>query len=116
MRGANWKYPFGPQSLKKKGADGRDGSFESLKMGNYPVVHVSYRDAESYCHWAHPRSSESMLGRLPTEIEWEFAARGGHINMTYPWGTYVQDHDEYDDDNVLDVFVVQAMTSTGLAA
>ena len=67
--GAQWRYPLGPES-----------SIESL--GDHPVVHVAYQDAEAYAEWAGKE--------LPNETEWEFAARGGLDRAIFAWGNEME--------------------------
>jgi formylglycine-generating enzyme required for sulfatase activity len=74
VHGADWAHPEGPQSDTR----GRE---------DHPVVQVSWNDAVAYCGWAGLR--------LPTEAEWEYAARGGLAGHHFPWGDELEPNGEH---------------------
>ncbi len=72
--GADWRHPEGPQS-------------DISDRGDHPVVHVSWNDAGAYCEW--------VDAQLPTEAQWEYAARGALKGMAFPWGSQLEPDGEH---------------------
>lgn len=73
LPGTTWEYPLGPNKGKAK--------------DNHPVTHVSWNDAIAYCNWAGKR--------LPTEIEWEYAAKNGGKQTRFPWGDELKPNNKW---------------------
>ena len=71
--GANWRHPWGPRS-------------DNAQRQDHPVTHIAYEDAEAFAHW--------VGAELPTEAEWEYAARGGLHGSLFAWGDEMRPNEE----------------------
>ncbi len=93
-KGASWRHPQGPTGTIR----GRE---------KHPVVHMAYDDAAAFAAWAGKR--------LPTEAEWEFAARGGLSGMLYPWGEELRPDDKVMTNTYQGTFPVEDSGADGFA-